>query len=38
MVTIKTSGMMGELDINNTTQKSDISENENNNELLIKIR
>ena len=28
---------MGEMDINNTTQKSDISENENNNELLIKI-
>ena len=29
--------MMGELDINNMTESSDISINENNNELLIKI-
>ena len=37
MVTINTYGMIGELDINNMTEKSDISKNVNNNELLIKI-
>ena len=29
--------MIGELDINNMTEKSDISINEDNNELLIKL-
>ena len=37
MATINTHGMIGELDINNRTEISDISENENNNELMIKI-
>ena len=37
IVTINTSGMLAELDINNMTEKSVISKNENNNELLIKI-
>ena len=37
MVTINTYGMIGELDINNRTEKSDISKSENNNKLLIKI-
>ena len=36
MVTINTYGIMGELDINNMTEKSDISIKENNEELLIK--
>ena len=37
MVTINTYGMIGELDANNMTENSDISINENNNELLIKM-
>ena len=39
MVTITSSFMIGELDINNMTEKSDISKNKNNHELelLIKI-
>ena len=38
MVTINTYGMKGELDVFNMTEKSDISINENYNELLIKIK
>ena len=34
---ISTSGMRGESDINNMTEKSDISKIENNKELLLKI-
>ena len=34
MVTINTYCMTGEWDINNTTEKFDISKNENNDELL----
>ena len=37
MVTINTYGMIGELDANNITENSDVSINENNNELLIKM-
>ena len=37
IVTINTYGMIGELDINNMTEKSDISKKEINNELLLKI-
>ena len=37
MVTIYTYGMIRELDINNRTEKSHVSKNKNNNELLLKI-
>ena len=37
MGTINTYGLMGELDINKMTEKSDISKNVNNILLLIKI-
>ena len=36
IVTINTHGMIGELDINHMTERSDILKNENNNELLLK--
>ena len=37
MVTINTQSMVDELDLNNFTEKSNISQNENTDELLIKI-
>ena len=37
MVTIDTYGIIGELDINNMTEKLNISKNENNTELFIKL-
>ena len=37
MVTINIYEMIGKLDVNNMTEKSHISKNENNNKLLIKI-
>ena len=37
MVTINTQSMVDELDLNNFTEKSNITQNENTDELLIKI-
>ena len=37
MVTINTYGIIGELNIINMTEKSDIRKNKNNNELMLKI-
>ena len=37
MVTIDTYGMIGELDINNMTEKFSISKNETNTELFINL-
>ena len=37
MVTINTYAIIAELDTNNITEKFDISKNENNNELFLKI-
>ena len=37
MIAINAYGMIGELDINNITEKFDISKNGHDNELLLKI-